>query len=321
MTKSKKSQGASRTLRSEESLERDIEATQRLSVVPETNKRYNWKIFSMKKWLSERYGPDKVTMTTREFSLFLADGKDGKGIKNGNSGKAWRSAWNYWQQTERMEVIPSPVEEERVTRQIKGLQYAAGEGTLCQPDVIDSGRLRAMTSTLWGLGEFMYALYFILVFYGAFRKTVGSTVLVKDVRFDTDIGTVIHTARTKDAKPGNIDIPGKLHNFKEVDNLTAFLKGLVQDKEPEEPLFPGFNDAKANSLIKRMAYTHRWGEGKWVVTSLRHGASREARAVVAEVPSIPEMNDSRLGERMSRRMGHSNVRSKITYQKSNSKKK
>ena len=323
MTKSKSTKGASRTqiMRSLESLERDIVSDQRRSVVPESDRRYVDKIFSMKKWLQERYGPEKVTMSTHEFALWLADGKDGKGIKNANSAKAWRSAWNYWQHTEGMEVTADPMEDARLTRQIKGLRYDSGKGTLNQPDAIDSGRLRAMTTTLWELGEFMYALYFVLVFYGAFRKTVGSTVLVKDVRFGTDVGTVIRSARTKDAKPSNIDVPGKLNNFKEVNNLTSFLESLVKGKDPDDPLFPSFNDAKANKLIKKMAYTHHWGEGKWVVTSLRHGASREAQAVVADIPSITEMNESRLGERMSKRMGHSNVRSKQTYPKSNKKKK
>ena len=167
----------------------------------------------------------------------------------------------------------------------------------------------------------MYALFFIMIFYGAFRKTAGSSVLVKDVRFGTDVGTVVHTARTKDTRPGNIDIPGKLHNFKEVNNLTILLQDLVRGKGPEEKLFPDFNDEKANDLIKNIAAEHRWGTGYWVVTSLRHGASREGQAVLSDEPSVLEMKTTALSKKLSLRFGHANIKSKLTYQQSNQKKK
>ena len=322
MTK-RKSKGAARTqmMRSEESLERDIEDTQRRSVVPGSDTRYVQKIWTMKKWLRDRYGPEKVIMSTHEFSLWIADGKDGKGIKNANSAKAWRTAWKYWQDTEGMDVTVDPKEDARLTRQIKGLRYNSGEGTLNQADVIDSGRLRSMTSELATMNELMYAIYFVFMFYAGFRKKLSAGFFVKDVRFDTDVGTVIHSNRTKSARPGNVDLPGMLHNFKEVNNLTDFLKALVDGKDPDEPLFPALNEHKANNLIKKMALKLHWGTGNWSVMSLRHGTSREAQAVVADVPSIKEMNEARLGQRMSKRMGHISLRSKLTYQKSNGKKK
>ena len=313
MTKAKPSKGARRT---DEELDKKIESTQRLSVLPTTNTRYSMKIFTMKKWLRDRYGPKKVIMEAKDFSRFLADG-----IENGNSAKAWKAAWNFWRQAGDMDVAVDPQEEARVKRQIQGLKYAGGKDTARQPDAIDSGRLRAMVTTLFAWGETMYALFFVLIFYGAFRKTAGSEVLVKDVRFDTDVGTVIHTARTKDTKASNIDNPGKLHNFKEVDNLTALLKSLVKNKGPNDPLFPSFSDTKANALIKKVASLHHWGEGNWVVTSLRHGTSREAQAVISDEPSITEMKAVTLGKKLSLRMGHANVNSKLTYQKSNQKKK
>ena len=65
MTKTKPSKGARRT---DEELDKKIESTQRLSVLPTTNTRYSMKIFTMKKWLRDRYGPKKVIMEAKDSS-------------------------------------------------------------------------------------------------------------------------------------------------------------------------------------------------------------------------------------------------------------
>ena len=138
MTKSKTSQGATRL--SDAELDKKIEATRRLSVLPVSNDRYAMKIWSMKKWLRDRYGPDKVVMERVDFARFLEDGKDGKGIRNPNSAKTWRSAYNFWCEVEGMTVKEDPQEDARVKRQLAGLKYVGGTGTVRQPDTIDSGR-------------------------------------------------------------------------------------------------------------------------------------------------------------------------------------
>jgi len=53
-------------------------------------------------------------------------------------------------------------------------------------------------------------------------------------------------------------------------------------------LLPGITDAHCNILIKKAAAALRWGEGKWTIMSLRHGASREAAALLRQMPPAEE---------------------------------
>ena len=74
--------------------------------------------------------------------------------------------------------------------------------------------------------------------------------MVKDIRFGTDIGTIITNARMKAANALKATKLGMIGNVKEVNNLTRFLTELVKDKAPDEYLFDGWTDKKANGLHK-----------------------------------------------------------------------
>jgi len=78
-------------LPSDEALDQQITAKISQSVVSQTLKRYQGKMYTMTQWLLKR---GKSVMDAKEFSRFLESGaKGGKPITNGNSAKAWRTAW------------------------------------------------------------------------------------------------------------------------------------------------------------------------------------------------------------------------------------
>lgn len=290
----------------------------RESVVVKTDGRYTKKIFTMKKWLAERLPPRNI-MGHMELAMFLATHNGG--IENGNSARQWRSAWKFWQATEGFNIPDDPASADLVKKQIAGLTYKAGFPEDNSADAVDSGRLHAMVSYLFEKGHSLYALAFLLLWYSQFRKSViAAEVRVKDVRFDTDLGTLIYSKRMKGANSKKMG-PGLLGNLKEVDNLTALLKSLVEGRDKEEYLFTGWTDVKANALIKKVAKLHGWGEGKWVVTSLRHGSSREATAVLTDEPTVEQVETTRTTKKVAKRMGHTNVLSQRTYQLSHTKKK
>jgi len=286
------------------------------SILPSTLGRYNMKIQRMTQWLACR---GKKVMDAKDFSRFLESaGKGNQPITNGNSAKAWRSAWNFMKD-HATDPVPSNLHDEnRLKRQIKGKLYNAGTGSGRSPDPIDSGRLRSMASLFVSWNEPMYALYSFLIFYGGFRMKDGADITKAAVRFDTDIGTIIVTNRIKSAKPENIDLGNKLKPFKEVNNLTSLLRSLC-DKctEPEDLIFPGLSDAHCNTLIKRAAAALRWGDGWYTITSLRHGASREASALLFGLPPTDEALEAMNQDNVSKKYGHTNLRSKLHYQKSN----
>ena len=114
--------------------------------------------------------------------------------------------------------------------------------------------------------------------------------------------------------------PGVMGNFKEVDNLTKLLKTLTEGRKPDEKLFSGWNDKKASDIIKTFAKENGWGEGKWVMNSLRHGSSREAFAVLTDEPTVIEIEKTRTTRKVMKRMGHTNPISQRTYQLSHAKK-
>jgi len=211
----------------------------------------------------------------------------------------------------------NPHDESRLRRHVKGIMYNAGKGSGKSPDAIDSGRLRSMASLFVSWNQPKYALYCFLVFYGGFRMRDGMDITKGSVRFDTDIGTVIVTKRIKSAKPEDIDLGNKLQPFKEVNNLTTLLRSLAEDLDPDDLILPGITDDQCNLLIKKAAAALRWGEGKWTITSLRHGASREASALLRQAPPAEEALLALDQENISLKYGHFSLRSKKTYQESN----
>ena len=319
--------------KSNEELDAKAQQSARVAVIPETDKRTKMKIYTMQKWLTDRAvknpdGTDKKVMDPEDFSRFLESHvtKKGKGvttegIDNGSSAHSWRTAWKKWRALLRMDVKKDDPGVGLINLQVKGKKYKAGQPDNTSPDVIDSGRLNNMVSLLMQWGEAMYALAFIMIFYGGFRKTRGSEIKIKDIRFGTDIGTVITTARMKSANALKATQPGMIGNVKEVNNLTRFLKTLVKDKAPEDNLFDGWTDKKANDLIKRVAQEHAWGSGNWVVTSLRHGAAREGLALVEDEPTLEERTAKVVKSKIAKRLGHKSDDSQRHYQTSNGPKK
>jgi len=281
------------------------------AVLDKTIHTYQKKIWTMKDWLAKRKKPT-TPITDADLSRFLAS--HGGGVKNGNTAKHWRSAAKKWRTLEGV-VEENSAATALLDTQIKGITYQGGRAIQTAADVIDSGRLGEMTKLLckWGYEE--YALHFIFVFYTMFRKTRGGNVLAGDIRFGTDIGTVIASKRAKFANSQKCG-PGAIGNFKEVHNLTAFLKELMKGKKADDRLFPNYVEKTANDVIKRCAKTLGWGEGKWCVNSLRHAGSREAMAVLEDEPSLPAIIENRRQKGLSKRMGHSNTISKKRYQNS-----
>ena len=319
--------------KSNQELDEKAQKSARVAVIGETDKRTGMKIFTMTKWLSDRgeKNPDgtiKTVMDAVDFSRFLEShvtkkgkGVTSEGIDNGNAAHSWRTAWKKWRVLLRMDVQKDDPGVGLINLQIKGKKYKAGAPDNTSPDVIDSGRLHKMVPLLKAWGEIMYAVAFLMIFYGGFRKTRGSQVKVKDIRFGTDIGTVITTARMKSANAVKAAKPGMIGNVKEVNNLTRFLEALVKDKGPDDNLFDGWTDKKANDLIKRVAHEHAWGSGNWVVTSLRHGAAREGLALVEDEPTIEEKAEEKTKSKVAKRLGHTSDASQKHYQTSNEPKK
>jgi len=309
---SKKSKGQTRNIiADEETNDQQVKAQAMDAVLPETSIAYQRRIWSMKQWLRERDKPT-TPMSDKDFSRFLVSHKGG--IKSGSTARNWRSTLKKWRTLEGVAEENSAATA-LLDTQIRGITYQAGNAVQVSADVIDSGRLGDMTRLLIKWKHMEYALHFIFVFYSMFRKTRGANVLVSDVRFDTDIGTTIASKRTKYANSLKVE-PGAIGNFKEVGNLTSFLKDLTKGKKPEERLFPNYVEKTANDLIKRCAQHLNWGSGKWCVLSLRHGGSREAQAVLEDEPSAEIKKALREQQVLSKRMGHSNPRSKKRYQKS-----
>ena len=290
----------------------------RRAVLPKTDKRYSDKIWTMNDWLSKR--PEKkTTMSSRDFSRFVESHKGG--IKSGRSVNSWKTAWKAWRDLQGDSVDPGDPLLGLISRQAKGRLYNAGDPANTSPDVIDSGRLGKMSTELIKMGEEEYALAFTVEFYGGFRKTVCSGIRKQDICFETDLGTLINTQRSKAATALKADKPGMIGNSKEVNNLTELLKKLVEGKKMNQRIFPDWTDAKANRLIKEIAKKLDWGEGKWVVTSLRHGGAREGLALVAPIPNQEELLKAYTISRVAKRMGHTSEKSQIHYQKSNSAKR
>jgi len=163
----------------------------------------------------------------------------------------------------------------------------------------------------WGHHE--YALFFLMIFYGGYRTFKTKNLRVKDCRKDTDKGTLIFTDRMKALQASNIGTVGLKQNYKSANNITQFLDECTKGKGPEDLLFD-VDEKKANSLLKRVAAAHHWGEGKWVVYSLRHGMSLEGKAVLEGMPNIEVVQKAVEGANLSKQMGHKNERSKKAYQ-------
>lgn len=291
--------------------------TAKNSVVEETDTKYRNQIWTMQKWLDDRK-PRALVMGDKQFAMFLASHNGG--IKNWNSARHWFSAWKYWLVLEGINIPLDPANEALVKRQIAGLRYKGGKPEDNSADAIDSGRLHDLVTFLFMTGQSLYALGFLLFWYIEFRKDVFVHQLkVKDVRFNTDLGTLIYSKRMKAATAKKMG-PGLMGNFKEVDNLTKLLKTLTEGRKPDEKLFEGWNDKKASEILKKFAKDNGWGEGKWVMNSLRHGSSREAFAVLADEPTVIEVEQTRTTRKVMKRMGHTNPLSQRTYQLSHSKK-
>lgn len=316
MAKSKPSKGTQRNIHPDVRLPDSVlDARVRVqaseNVLPKTLTAYQKKIWTMQQWLKERNLP-QGPISDENLSRFLASHKGG--VMNGNTARFWRTAARKWRMLENV-VETNAAATALLDAQIGGITYKAGNATQVAADVIDSGRLGQMTNLLTEWKQNEYALHFIFIFYSVFRKVRGGNVLVGDIRFDTDVGTLIASKRAKFANSLKVT-PGAIGNFKEVNNLTKFLKTLTKGKRADERLFPNYCEKTANDLIKRCATHLKWGEGKWCVLSLRHGSSREAQSVLEDEPSADEKILKRRDEKLSKRFGHSNIKSKKRYQKS-----
>jgi len=303
-------------------MDEQIEKDSRKAVMDSTAVKYESKIFSLKKWMIDVYGKENGDrpMEELDFRRFLVSGKDGKGIRAPSSIKVWRAAWGFWQDIDPEHDIDfNPNEARRTKRLIKGLRYNAGEGVeVDAADPIDSGRLWKMVDLLLDWKEAEYALYYVMVFYGAFRTNKAMNIKVKDVRTNTATGTLIFTDRMKALQASNIGKVGLKQNFKSVNNLAAFLEECMKGKDPEDLLFD-VKEKKANDLLKRVAAAHHWGEGKWVVYSLRHGMALEAGAALEATPPMETIKKAVESRNTSKRMGHTNEGSKKAYQRTKTK--
>jgi len=292
-----------------------IASGQGRSVVKATEKKYSSKIHSLKEWMKQTYGEEgERPMEELDFRRFLVTGKDGKGITPGSI-KVWRAAWGFWQDVDpECDFDFDPVEARKTKRLIKGLRYNAGDGyEPDQADPVDSGRLWKMVDLLISWKKIEYALFFVMVFYGAFRTHKTANLLVKDCRKNTDNGTLVYTDRMKALQAKNMGKTGLKQNYKSMDNLTEFLDLCMDGKGPEDLLFD-VNEREANDLMKRVAAAHHWGEGKWVVYSLRHGMSLEAQAVLGEIPGMEDLKEAVEQNNLTKRMHQTHVGSKKTYQ-------
>jgi len=316
MTKSRSSKGHRRSKNqshqhSDETLDAKVRKQATDAVLANTTSTYEKKIWTMKQWLKER-GKPQTPISDTELSRFLADHKGG--VTNGNTARNWRSAARKWRTLESV-----PEENSAATAlldtQIRGITYQAGEAVQHSADIIDSGRLGEMTRLLVKWNFIEYALHFVFVFYSVFRKVRGGNITVGDVRFNTDVGTTIASKRAKFANSLKCE-PGSIGNFKEIDNLTKFLRGLTKGKKADDRLFPNYVEKTANDLIKRCATALKWGSGKWCVLSLRHGSSREATSVLEDEPTVEDVVQQRQQGKLSKRFGHSHTKSKRTYQDS-----
>ena len=318
---------------SDQELDAKAQTSASLAVIGETSKRIHQKIWTMKKWLSERKvtnpdGSQKTVMDPIDFSRFLESHitKTGKntftvGIENGASRHCWRTAWGKWRILLGMDVKRDDPGVGLINLQVKGKKYKAGNPDQTSPDVIDSGRLHRMIPLLIKWGETMYAASFLFIFYSGYRKKKAIELKVKDIRKGTDIGTVIATSRMKSATALKATKPGMIGNVKEVNNLTPLLEQLAKGKKPDDNLFDGWNDKKANALLKKVAVEHEWGSGDWVVSGIRHGTAREGRALVEDEPTLEESNIKITKGLVAKRMGHTCVNSQVHYQNSNAPKK
>ena len=177
--------------KSNEELDAKAQQSARVAVIPETDKRTKMKIYTMQKWLTDRAvknpdGTDKKVMDPEDFSRFLESHvtKKGKGvttegIDNGSSAHSWRTAWKKWRALLRMDVKKDDPGVGLINLQVKGKKYKAGQPDNTSPDVIDSGRLHNMVSLFMQWEEAMYAIAFLMIFYGGFRKTRGSEIKIK----------------------------------------------------------------------------------------------------------------------------------------------
>jgi len=170
-------------------LDARVKGSAQASVKEGTMDKYHKQIWTMKEWLRRRKEP-LGPISDENLSRFLASHNGG--ITNGNSARHWRSAARKWR------VIEGAAGSEALLdAQVQGIAYKNGQPDNVSADPIDSGRLGEMTRLLLKWGYVEYALNFVFIFYSMFRKVLGSNVLVSDVRFDTDVGTVIGSKRAK----------------------------------------------------------------------------------------------------------------------------
>ena len=300
-----------------EEMDQQIAMNSKRSVVDNTKEKYESKIFSLKKWMKDTYGEKEGDrpMEELDFRRFLVSGKDGKGITNANTIKTWRAAWGFWQDIDpEYDIDFDPMEAKRTKRLVKGLKYNAGDGQETDAaDPVDSGRLWKMVDLLLQWNKPEYALFFVMIFYGGFRTVKTKDMKVKDCRRDTDTGTLIFTDRMKALQAKNMGKVGMKQNYKSLNQLTDFLDLCIKGKEPDDRLFE-VNERIANSLMKKVAAAHHWGEGKWVVYSLRHGMSLEAGAVLEGIPDMEVVKTAVQQRNLSKCMGHTNEKSKKAYQ-------
>lgn len=293
-----------------------------MGVLKKSSNRYEMKRFTMQDWMQRR-GLKKKVMDCIDFSRFLEDHNGG--IEKATSASAWLTAFKKWRMLEGKALVDDDPGLQMINLQIKGKAYQGGAVLRDSPDVIDSGRLmNELVPSLLEKGQKMYAMAMIMIFYGAWRKTSAANLTVGDVRKGTDIGTIIvqkYQVKTDNARTVKNRSKPYTGYIKEMNNLTDYLDHLTKNKGPEEKLFPGFKDREANELIQTIAVEKGWGPGKWVLGSLRHGASREGRALVDDEPTVIEREEKVTVQLVKNRMGHGSAASQQWYQNSGAHKK
>ena len=247
---------------------------------------------------------ERTELSPEIFSMYVAF-LDLKG-RAASTAAGYRSAFNYYCECRCKQITAQ--QDAQITRMIKGMKYRGGDVPSITREAIDSGRLAQLIEVCKILGKVVYAEGFVFTWFSGYRHKSVMKLKVKDVRFDTLTGTKVYTERMKSANAAKAR-PGTIGNLKEVDNLTGLLKRRCARRGPEELVFPGWCSRTANAIIRTAAEKFKWGQGQWVVHSLRHGAAREYEAMwETEVNTLEDV------QAMTRkRFGWTNIESKANY--------
>lgn len=271
-------------------------------VLAETSTKYGRKIYNMRQWLQKFNLPEMTPLNMRRMMGDLISNNTTSSVLG-----QYRAAWKFWSLQEGKAY---PAEEvAQINAIIQGVAYNAGEREKEEYSPIDSGMLEDLRQYCMSQGRQMYADGFAVIWYGVFRHTSPSGITgirVQDVR-STNKGTMVRSTRKKAARATATSTKTVLYdNLKAVPNLEPILKALCKGKGPDDLLFPKWSAEVANKIIKAAAQQLQWGEGKWCVYSLRHGAAIEMDAACTTTVTPTALREAR-------RAGWSDVQSKRYY--------